>query len=218
MESVIKVMKEKLGNEVKKSLLRAFDRINDSFDKSVHLFKYIEFIYHAKTCGCTVSFGDDTIINQKTLVSGKGHIAIGNSCRFGSRLGGYYYGGICELQSRYKNSKIVIGNNVSTNNNLFICAAKEIIIRSNTIIGGNVMMIDHDGHGIHPNNRRNDIGKVAAIHIGKNVWIGSRVTILPGTTIGNNCIVGAGALVKGIFPDNTIIAGNPAKIIKTINL
>jgi acetyltransferase-like isoleucine patch superfamily enzyme len=48
------------------------------------------------------------------------------------------------------------------------------------------------------------------------VWIGSRVTILPGTEIGRNSIVGAGAVVKGVFPENVIIAGNPGKVIKGI--
>ncbi len=56
------------------------------------------------------------------------------------------------------------------------------------------------------------------IIIGDNVFIGSNCTILPNTTIGNNCIVGAGSVVRGRFPDNSVIAGNPAKAITNMNV
>lgn len=51
------------------------------------------------------------------------------------------------------------------------------------------------------------------IRIGSNCFVGMRTVFLPGTTLGNNVIVGAGAVVKGSFPDNVVIGGNPAKII-----
>ena len=52
------------------------------------------------------------------------------------------------------------------------------------------------------------------IVIGANCWIGAKVTILDGTRLGNGCVVAAGAVVKGEFPDNCIIGGVPAKVIK----
>ena len=55
--------------------------------------------------------------------------------------------------------------------------------------------------------------KYDAIRIGDNSFIGTRAVLLQGTNIGKNCIVGAGAIVKGNFPDNSIIAGNPARIV-----
>ena len=55
------------------------------------------------------------------------------------------------------------------------------------------------------------------VKIGKNCWIGAKVTILDGTVIGDNCIVAAGAVVRGHFPDNCILGGVPAKIIKIIS-
>ena len=54
------------------------------------------------------------------------------------------------------------------------------------------------------------------IHIKKNAWIGARVSILPGVTIGENTIVGTGAVVTKDIPDNSIAVGNPAHVIKTI--
>ncbi len=55
------------------------------------------------------------------------------------------------------------------------------------------------------------------IHIGKNVWIGSGAIVLPGVTIGDNSIVGAGSVVTKNVEPNSVVAGNPAKFIKSIN-
>lgn len=52
------------------------------------------------------------------------------------------------------------------------------------------------------------------IKIGQNCWIGAKATILDGTQIGNGCVIAAGAVVSGIFPDNVVIGGVPARIIK----
>ena len=56
------------------------------------------------------------------------------------------------------------------------------------------------------------------VTIGNNVWIGGNVTILPGVTIGDNCTIGAGSVVTHSIPANTISAGNPARVIKHLNL
>ena len=54
------------------------------------------------------------------------------------------------------------------------------------------------------------------ISIGDNVFVGMNVTILPGTTVGNGTIIGSGSVVKGTIPDNVVVAGNPAKVIETV--
>lgn len=56
------------------------------------------------------------------------------------------------------------------------------------------------------------------IYIGDNVFVGMNCTILPNTYIGNNCIVGAGSVVRGKFPDNSVLMGNPAKVITSISV
>lgn len=153
--------------------------------------------------------------NQKTLLRGAGTIEIGLNCSFGYKLGGFHKGGSIEIQPRYKESFIKIGNNVSTNNNLFVCAANYIEIGDDTLIGQNVIIMDHEAHGIAPEKRR-QIGEIGKVLISKNVWLGNNVTILKNTEIGENTIVAAGAVVAGKFPSNVIIGGIPAKIIKTI--
>lgn len=62
-----------------------------------------------------------------------------------------------------------------------------------------------------------NIGGSAPVQIGNNVFIGMGVTILMGTKIGNNCIIGADAVVKGNIPSNSVVAGNPAKVICTLD-
>ena len=155
------------------------------------------------------------VCNQKIVLSGRGHIEVGSNCIFGTKIGGFNRWSSFEIQPRFENSKIKIGNNVSTNNNIFLCSAKYIEIGDDTLIGQNVSIMDFEAHCIDPNKRKK-IGEIKSILIGKNVWIGNNVTILKNTEIGDNTIVATGAVVSGKFPDNVVIGGVPAKIIKSI--
>lgn len=69
---------------------------------------------------------------------------------------------------------------------------------------------------INKNLIKTDARKDGCITIAENVFIGLRVTILPNTVIGRNCIIGAGAVVKGTIPEGSVVVGNPAKIICSI--
>lgn len=132
-------------------------------------------------------------------------------------MGGFNYKGSIEIQPRYYNAKVVIGNDVFFNNNVFICAAKMIKIGDRTLIGQNVFITDHEGHGTSPD-KRMELGEIGSVIIDRNVWIGNNVCILKNSIIGENSIVAAGAIVSGIFPKNVLIGGVPAKIIKQINV
>jgi acetyltransferase-like isoleucine patch superfamily enzyme len=156
-----------------------------------------------------------TSLQQIVICEGAGSVSIGNNCSFGYKMGGFNRRGGIELQARYQNSKIIIGNNVSTNNNIMLCAANYIKIGDDTLIGQYVTIMDHEAHGVAPNKRR-EVGEIGKVIIGKNVWLGNNVVILKNSEIGDNSIVAAGAIVSGKFPANVIIGGLPAKIIKSL--
>lgn len=86
-----------------------------------------------------------------------------------------------------------------------------------TEIGAGCKIIDNDFHPL-PYSKRHpeqlEFVKKRPIEIGEGCFLGVQSIILKGTVLGKNCVVGAGSVVSGTFPDNVIIAGNPAKIIK----
>jgi acetyltransferase-like isoleucine patch superfamily enzyme len=162
-----------------------------------------------------VIFHEYPSCNQKTLLTGSGIVFFGQKCSLGYKLGGFHRGGSIEIQPRYKDSVIKIGNNVSTNNNLFLCAANYIEIGDKTLIGQYVTIMDHEAHGMASDKRR-QLGEIGQVIVGQNVWLGNNVILLKNSEIGDNTIVAAGAVVSGKFPANVIIGGVPAKIIKNL--
>ncbi|MFV8343509.1 sugar O-acetyltransferase [Flavobacterium sp. XS2P39] len=111
------------------------------------------------------------------------------------------------------------GENISVGKNVFVnhaCTFMDrggITIEDNVLIGPKVNLITTN-HPINPAERRATISQ--PIVIKKGAWIGVGATILPGVTVGENSIVAAGAVVSKDVPDNTIVGGIPAKVIKSI--
>ena len=83
------------------------------------------------------------------------------------------------------------------------------------MIGPNTL-ITTVNHPLSPAKRRRKTGVAKPITIGNDVWIGGNCTILPGVTIGNNVVIAAGAVVTKDIPDNCVVGGVPAKVIKEI--
>ena len=108
-----------------------------------------------------------------------------------------------------------IGNNVHATRNLTIQCAGRILIEDNVLIGSNVFIIDYN-HGMNPQTESylDNRLEVSEVRICKGTWIGNDVIILPGVTIGEKAIIGAGSVVTKSIPDFCIAAGNPARIIK----
>lgn len=112
---------------------------------------------------------------------------------------------------------IKIGQNCIINIMNFSTEPYLIEIGNKVRIASGTQFVTHDGsircfHDEIPG------GVFGKIKIGSNVFIGINCIILLNTTIGNNCIVGAGSVVRGQFPDNSVIVGNPAKVISNINI
>lgn len=113
--------------------------------------------------------------------------------------------------------KIVINEGVCMSG-CTIYSMESITIGRNTDIGSGCKIFDNDFHPLpyserHPIERL-DLLKKRPIVIGEGCFIGANSIVLKGTTLGKNVVVGAGSVVSGSFPDNVIIAGNPARIIK----
>lgn len=122
------------------------------------------------------------------------------------------------LQPRTSEAQIIIGNNNAFNNNVSIVAMGKITLGDRCLIGDQVGIIDCDFHEINPQTRNRSVGLILPVSIGNNVWLGSRVMVLKGVTIGDNSVIAAASVVTKSLPANCIAAGNPAKVIRSIPL
>lgn len=171
------------------------------------LLKGIPFVY--RKANSTISIGENCVIKSSFL----------------SNLVGLYQRTI--IVTRSEGAKICIGNNVGISG-ATIYARESIVIGDNSCIGGNTKILDNDFHPIEWETRnslmsRKDGGDMSelipskAITIGKNCFIGCNSIILKGTELGDGCVVGAGSVVCGKFAPDSIIAGNPARVIRRLD-
>lgn len=117
-----------------------------------------------------------------------------------------------------------IGKGVFINFNLTVQDDAEVVIDDGCDFGPNVTIVTP----VHPmladerKRMRNERGEekrlcyAKPVHVGKNCWICANTTILPGVTIGDNCVIGAGSVVTRDIPANSFAAGNPARVIRTL--
>jgi acetyltransferase-like isoleucine patch superfamily enzyme len=110
------------------------------------------------------------------------------------------------------NAVLRIGDSTYFTSDLHMEAVNTIEIGSNCAISWGTTIIDDHHHQLLPPSVPNVNSK--KITIGDHVWVGCNVTILEGTQVGNNSVIAAGSLVRGVFPDNVLIAGNPARVVK----
>lgn len=111
---------------------------------------------------------------------------------------------------------IFIGENFFANFNFVILDEARVTIGDNAFIGPNVSIYTAC-HPVESDLRNTKVQWAEPVTIGDNVWIGGSVTILPGVTIGDNCVIGAGSVVSRDIPSNSVAVGNPAKVVKTLN-
>ena len=168
--------------------------------------KGVPVIYNKK--GAKLRIGSGVTINSSFL----------------SNLVGLYSRTI--IITRASGAEIVIGDNVGISG-ATIYARKGIFIGDNTLVGGNAKILDNDFHPIQLEDRMKQLGNphggdetelipTREIRIGKNCFIGCNSIILKGTVLGDGCVVGAGAVVSGKFEDNSVIVGNPGKVVKKL--
>ena len=110
---------------------------------------------------------------------------------------------------------IFVGENFYANFNCTFLDVSTIEIGDNCMFAPNVQLYTAT-HPLHPVKRNSGLEYAKPIKIGNNVWLGGGVIVTPGVTLGDNVVVGAGSVVTKSFPDNVVIAGNPARIIKAV--
>lgn len=125
--------------------------------------------------------------------------------------------GICLSPGfRCDNGKnIFVGDDFLANYNVAILDILPVHIGSHVMIGPN-SLISTVNHPLSPKLRRMHLGIAKPVSIGNDVWIGGNVTILPGVRIGDNVVIGAGAVVNHDIPSDSLAVGVPAKVIKSL--
>lgn len=108
-----------------------------------------------------------------------------------------------------------LGNNVYTNFNLTLVDDTHIYIGDCTMIGPNVT-IATAGHPIEPGLRSRGLQYNMPVHIGKNCWLGAGVIVMPGVTIGDNTVIGAGSIVTRDIPANVVAVGNHCRVMRPV--
>ena len=111
--------------------------------------------------------------------------------------------------------RIEIGDCVLMSPGSRLSASDEIVIGDGVMIAHGVYITDSDWHTIYDRTARDE--RVTPVRVGDNVWLGDHATVLKGVTIGRNSVVAARAVVTRDVPENVVVAGNPARVVKELD-
>lgn len=154
--------------------------------------------------GCT-SFGSMPRVYGRPRITNLGEIVIGDKFLFFSNT-------VTSEMVAYPGGRLEIGSNVFINYGASISAHQFVCIGDGCQIGSYACLMDNDYHRVED---RSQHGESSPIILGKNVWLGVRVIVLKGVTIGENAVIGAGSVVTKDIPANCLAAGIPGKVIRT---
>lgn len=157
--------------------------------------------------GNSIVFEGKAYLNNSTeiRISKNGRISIGDKTKTYERV----------VFSAISNAHISIGKCCSFNRNCILVSHDEISIGDNCIIGPNVVIYDHD-HKFNEYGIEHNIYTTEKVVIEEGCWIGAGVIILRGSHIGKNCIIGAGTVITGTIPSNSIVKSDRNVVIQEI--
>jgi maltose O-acetyltransferase len=151
---------------------------------------------------------------QPVLFLGSGEILLGGGVQFGWKTSPLFYTGYCHVEVTHTDARIEIGDRTEFNNNTMLKSeGPGIRIGPDGLFGAHVEVFDSNFHDLHPLRRQSGSPKMAPVDIGANVFVGMSVKILKGVTIGQDSVIGAGAVVASSIPAGVIVAGNPARVV-----
>lgn len=120
------------------------------------------------------------------------------------------------LHANWGGHHVHFGRNVYANFNLTLVDDTHIYVGDGTMFGPNVVL-STAGHPINPGLREQVYQYNLPIHIGKNCWLGAGVLVMPGVTIGDNSVIGAGSVVTKDIPANVVAVGTPCRVMREIS-
>ena len=118
----------------------------------------------------------------------------------------------CKIKAR-RGSSLTLGDGVKLNYNCILACHESITIGAETVFGPSVYVYDHD-HDYH-HSLREDRYLSSPVVIGRACWIGADTVILSGSTIGDNCVIGAGCVIKGDIPSGTVVVQKRETVMRT---
>lgn len=165
--------------------------------------------------------GIDSYMGNKFNIISPQYISIGNHTHFGKECQVCAYDSYLGLKHKLT-PKIIIGNNVTVTDHCYISCMNRVTIGNGCLLGVNTFITDNF-HGnvsleestIPPNQRK--LYSKGPVYIGDNVWMGRNVCIMPNVKVGDGVVIGANAVVTHDIPDNCVVGGIPAKIIKMLD-
>ena len=176
--------------------------------KVAQILSKVFIAYYRMLYGKRVSFGKNILINHKFKLKGRGKLVVGDSCNLWAHEESnkfFLYGNGAEIK---------IGEGSQLNGATIHCLEK-VRLGSNCLIGSAIIM-DTDFHEFHdPSHILYGNPKSKPVTVGNGVWLCGQCVLLKGSSVGNNSVVGFRAVVTKNFPSDVVIAGNPARVVKS---